>query len=107
MTALVSNGSLVAETSSSQPSLDQLLDDAMRMAPQGAPPPPTASLPWKRTCGYYIDKDSTKAQRECVIRGNDVVVHFRGSFDHPFLSINRGTTTSVPRGTYGTGLQID
>src|SRR4051794_16935028 len=101
MAAIVLNSSLAAETSSSQPSLDQLLDDAMRMAPGGAPPRATPSLPWKRTCGYYIDKNSTKAQRECIIRSDDVVVHFRGSFDRPSLSIDQGARTGLPRGAYG------
>src|SRR3954466_116172 len=107
MTTNVLNGSLAAETSGSQPSLDQLLDDAMRLAPQGAPPQPTASLPWRKMCGYYIDKNSTKAQRECIIRSNDVIVHFKGSFGHPLLSIDQGTTTGVPQSTHGTGVQID
>ena len=107
MTATVSNGSLAAETSGNRPSLDQLLDDATRVAPQGAPRRSTASLPWNKICGYYIDKNNTKAQRECIIRGDDVVVHFRGSFGHPFLSIDQRRTTATPQVTYGTGVQID
>lgn len=103
ITVFVSNESYAAEASGNQSSLDQLLDDAMRMATHGAPP----QLPWKKTCGYYIDKSSIKAQRECVISGADVVVHFKGSLSRPILSIDQGTTTGVQQDLHGTGVQID
>jgi hypothetical protein len=90
--------------------LDQLLDDAMRMAPsrprpEGQPSgpsgrPPTPAVRWTRACDV--------AGYDGVITGGDIVVYFLGAADKPdAISVDRGRTRGVVHGTYGTRVQVD
>src|SRR3954447_16421362 len=90
------------EAGGDRKALDQLLDDAMRLAPSrpkpdgqpSGPPgrPPTPAVRWTRAC----DVDGYDG----MITGGDIVVYFLGAADKPdAISVDQGRTRRFVLGT--------